>query len=292
MTSAPNSPASFDRRVKTRRIAFGYDTLPKHFVDGDIVMSHIMAVLSATFPKGEQFFVDSVRNYREEINGDELRQQVAGFIGQETMHGREHDRLNAILHDMGYPTRFVDRATGFVLGAIHDRAPRSVQLALTAAAEHFTSVLAEQILADDPFAGQEVPEEVRALFRWHALEECEHKAVAFDVYRQQVGNEAVRLLVMDVATAIIAGVTAAALLSCVITDRSARNPIRFAASLLNLRNSPFARKTILLRLAEYHRPGFHPDDRDTEELVVRWREELFGEAGNLRDRLLRSATPA
>jgi predicted metal-dependent hydrolase len=289
MTSAT---ASFDRTVKTRRIAFGYDSLPKHFVDGDIVMSHIMAVLSATFPKGEQFFVDSVRNYREDIDGDELRQQVAGFIGQETMHGREHDRLNAILHDMGYPTRFVDRATGFVLGAVHNRAPRSVQLALTAAAEHYTSVLAEQILADDAFGRQEVPEELRALFRWHALEECEHKSVAFDVYRQQVGNEAVRLLVMDVATVIIAGVTAAALLSCVITDRAARNPIRFAASLLNLRRSPFARRAILARIAEYHRPGFHPDDRDTEELVARWREELFGETGDLRDRLLRSAATA
>lgn len=289
MTSAT---ASFDRTVKTRRIAFGYDSLPKHFVDGDIVMSHIMAVLSATFPKGEQFFVDSVRNYREDIDGDELRQQVAGFIGQETMHGREHDRLNAILHDMGYPTRSVDRATGFVLGAVHNRAPRSVQLALTAAAEHYTSVLAEQILADDAFGRQEVPEELRALFRWHALEECEHKSVAFDVYRQQVGNEAVRLLVMDVATVIIAGVTAAALLSCVITDRAARNPIRFAASLLNLRRSPFARRAILARIAEYHRPGFHPDDRDTEELVARWREELFGETGDLRDRLLRSAATA
>lgn len=287
-----NATASFDRTVKTRRIAFGYDSLPKHFVDGDIVMSHIMAVLSATFPKGEQFFVDSVRNYREDIDGDELRQQVAGFIGQETMHGREHDRLNAILHDMGYPTRFVDRATGFVLGAVHNRAPRSVQLALTAAAEHYTSVLAEQILADDAFGRQEVPEELRALFRWHALEECEHKSVAFDVYRQQVGNEAVRLLVMDVATVIIAGVTAAALLSCVITDRAARNPIRFAASLLNLRRSPFARRAILARIAEYHRPGFHPDDRDTEELVARWREELFGETGDLRDRLLRSAATA
>lgn len=282
------NPSTYDRSVRTRRIAFGYDALPKHFVDGDIVMSHVMAILSATFPKGEQFFVDSVRNYRQEIADDDLRQQVAGFIGQETMHGREHDRLNALLHDLGYPTRFVDRATGIVLGAIHRHAPRSVQLAFTAAAEHFTSVLAEQILADDPFEGQEVPEELRSLFRWHALEECEHKSVAFDVYRDQVGSEAIRLLVMDVTTAIIAAVAATSIASCVLTDRSARNPIRFAASVLNLRNSPFARKQILLRIAEYHRPGFHPDDRDTEELVARWRAELFGDGGVLQDRVVQA----
>jgi predicted metal-dependent hydrolase len=282
------NPSEYDRSVRTRRIAFGYEAIPKHFVDGDIVMSHVMAILSATFPKGEQFFVDSVRNYRQEIADEDLRQQVAGFIGQETMHGREHDRLNALLHDLGYPTRFVDRATGIVLGAIHRHAPQSVQLAFTAAAEHFTSVLAEQILADDPFEGQEVPEELRSLFRWHALEECEHKSVAFDVYRDRVGSEAIRLLVMDVTTAIIAAVAATSIASCVLTDRSARNPIRFAASLLNLRNSPFARKKILLRIAEYHRPGFHPDDRDTEELVARWRAELFGDGGVLQDRVVRA----
>jgi predicted metal-dependent hydrolase len=97
---------------------------------------------------------------------------------------------------------------------------------------------------------------------------------------------------MDVTTAALVTVAAASIASCVLTDRSARHPLRFAASLFNLRNSPFARKTILLRIAEYHRPGFHPDDRDTEELVARWRTELFGEEGSLRDRLVRSADSA
>lgn len=286
------SPNTYDRSVRTRRIAFGYEPLPKHFVDGDIVMSHVMAILSATFPKGEQFFVDSVRNYRQDIGDEALRQQVAGFIGQETMHGREHDRLNELLHGLGYPTRFVDRATGVILGVIHRRAPKSVQLAFTAAAEHFTSILAEQLLADDSFEGQDVPEELRSLFRWHALEECEHKAVAYDVYQERVGSEAIRLLVMDVTTAILVAVAATSIASCVLTDPSARNPIRFGASLLNLRNSPFARKKLLLRIAEYHRPGFHPDDRDTEELVERWRAELFGDDGTLRDRLVRSVATA
>ena len=147
-----------------------HDALPKHFVDGDIVMSHVMAILSATFPKGEPFFVDSVRRLPP---GDRRRGAAASRSPASsggTDAGREHDRLNALLHDLGYPTRFVDRATGIVLDVIRGHAPKSVQLAFTAAAEHFTSVLAEQILADDPFEGQEVPEELRSLFRWHALE--------------------------------------------------------------------------------------------------------------------------
>ncbi|MFP5580012.1 MAG: metal-dependent hydrolase [Acidimicrobiia bacterium] len=277
-------PAEFDRSVETRRIAVPHeDGMPRHFVDGDLLQSHIMATLSATFPKGEQFFVDSVRAFRSEIDDDELRRQVAGFIGQESMHGREHDRFNEILAEMGYPTRFVDGATGAVMGLMQRVLPPSVQLAVTAAAEHFTSVLAEQILEEDAFADQDLPEDVKDLFRWHALEECEHKAVAYDVYQRCVGNEAVRLATMHALTALLGAVVVSSLLGTVLSDRSARNPVRFVRSVLNLRRSPFARKKIALRLLEYNRPGFHPDDRDTELLVTQWREALFGAEGELND---------
>ena len=170
-----NTSVDFDRSVRARRLRLGHEhPMPQHFVDGDLLMSHIMATLSATFPKGEQFFIDSVRNYRDEIDDPELRQQVGGFIGQEVMHGREHDRFNQVLADMGYPTRFVDDLTGRAMGLMQ-RLPKPVQLAITAAAEHFTSVLAEQLLQDDTFTDQDLPDDVKALFQWHALEESEHK---------------------------------------------------------------------------------------------------------------------
>ena len=289
-TLAPSSP---DRSVTTRRMSIDHDDeMPRHFLDGDLLMSHVMSVLSATFPKGEQFFVDSVRAYRDQIADEGLRRQVAGFIGQESMHGREHDRLNETLARLGYPTRFVDAATGRAMVFMQRLAPASVQLAFTAAAEHFTSVLAEQILEDDPFDDQDLPEQIQALFRWHALEEAEHKSVAFDVYDECVHNEAIRLATMHVTTALLVAVAGAALVASAVTDPAGRNPIRFVRSLLNLRNSPFARKKIALRLLEYHRPGFHPDDRDTEELVARWREALFGEAGTLNAYLAGQGQPA
>src|SRR3546814_16953086 len=87
LSRAPRTiPSDFDRSVQTRRIAVDHEgPLSRHFVEGDILQSHILAVLSATFPKGEQFFVDSVRNFRDQITDEELRRQVAGFIGQEPM---------------------------------------------------------------------------------------------------------------------------------------------------------------------------------------------------------------
>ena len=108
----PIPPAEFDRSVETRRIAVPHEEgMPRHFVDGDLLQSHIMATLSATFPKGEQFFVDSVRAFRSQIDDEELRRQVAGFIGQEAIHGREHRVFNDRLSELGYPTKEVERFT-------------------------------------------------------------------------------------------------------------------------------------------------------------------------------------
>src|SRR5438445_1086845 len=97
------------RLVRTRRIRFDYPrgSLQKHYVEGDLVMSHVVAMLSATFPEGEDFFVRSVRHYADQITDPVLQKQVAGFVGQEVTHGREHRALNERLQQMGFATRRV-----------------------------------------------------------------------------------------------------------------------------------------------------------------------------------------
>src|SRR5207302_9953995 len=98
---------SADRTVPTRRIPFedSLQDLPRHFADdGDLILSHLAAALSAVFPDGEDFFVRSVRHFRDQVSDPALKRQVAGFIGQEAMHGREHRALNDRLDALGYPT--------------------------------------------------------------------------------------------------------------------------------------------------------------------------------------------
>src|SRR4051794_6791665 len=102
------------RTVPTRRISFesSLQELPRHFAaDGDLILSHIAASLSAVFPDGEDFFVRSVRTFRDRITHPELKRQVNGFIGQEAMHGREHRAFNARLDELGYPTKRFERLT-------------------------------------------------------------------------------------------------------------------------------------------------------------------------------------
>ena len=279
--------AAAKRIVRTRRIRFDYPqgSLRKHYVDGDLVMSHIVAMLSATFPEGEDFFVRSVRHYSERITDPVLQKQVAGFVGQEVTHGREHRALNERLQEMGFATRRVDRIVKKSLA----RAERVLSplecLAMTAALEHYTAALAETLLTDERAQAMLGSTEVRSMLLWHALEESEHKAVAFDVYRTVGGSEKVRIRVMRMVTfGFLVRVSIFTLIS-MAGDKAAYNPVRLVRSLLALRHSPFLTREVVQRIREYNKVGFHPDDNDNTALLEFWTAELFGAQGRLADHL-------
>ena len=158
------------------------------------------------------------------------------------------------------------------------------QLAVTCALEHFTAIMAEQLLRKEEHrdAGHE---SVKMLWVWHALEEAEHKAVAFDVYRAVGGTYGMRVGLMLVTSAIF------------FAEQFNVHTkfLRAEGELWNLRGWARAmgyfwlRPGLFRRLApaylDYFRPGFHPEDRNTQPLIDEWRETLFGEAGELREKL-------
>jgi len=281
-----------DRTVPTRRISFeaSLQDLPKHFAaDGDLILSHLAAGLSAVFPDGEDFFVRSVRYFRDQINDPRLKRQVAGFIGQEAMHGREHRAFNDRLAQLGYPTKAVERFTRKGLQLRERLLPPTSNLAATAALEHFTATLAELILSSDDARALFGHDEVRNLFLWHALEESEHKAVAFDVYKAVGGTERMRVWTMKLLRYTFVVGMSAQVAGSVLGDREAYRRGTLRRSWRRVRRSPLLTRELWERLKDYDRPDFHPDDRDTTELVSRWREELFGERGTLNAKLITAA---
>ena len=281
-------PPTTAQPIQTRRMSFeeSLQEVPRHFgPDGDLLSSHIAACLSAVFPDGEDFFVRSVRRFRGDIADPVLKQEVGGFIGQEAVHGREHRAFNRRLSQLGYPTRFIERFTERLLAGADKVLPPKACLAATAALEHYTATLAEQLLRDEDTRALFGHEKVRELFLWHALEESEHKTVAFDVYRAVGGTERMRRVVMDAITAGFIGGVALAVGISLLGDRAAYNPWRLARSLKRLWRSPIVSARLWRELRSYNEPGFHPSDRDATELLATWREELFGAEGVLNDRL-------
>ena len=286
--SATPQTSNPDRKVPTRRISFeaSLQELPQHFAaDGDLILSHLAASLSAVFPDGEDFFVRSVRHYRDQITDPELRRQVSGFIGQEALHGREHRMFNDRLAELGYPTKRFERFTRKGLELRERVAPPISNLAATAALEHFTATLAELVLSKPEVRDLFGHDEVRNLFLWHALEESEHKAVAFDVYKAVGGSERMRVLTMKLIRAGFVVGMAVQIVVSLLGDRATYRPGNLRRSWRNFRRSGLLSRELWQQLCDYDRADFHPDDQDTDALVTEWRERLFGEAGTLNDKL-------
>jgi predicted metal-dependent hydrolase len=156
---------------------------------------------------------------------------------------------------------------------------------MTAALEHYTAALAETLLTDERAQALLGSTEVRSMLLWHALEESEHKAVAFDVYRAVGGSEKLRIRVMRMVTfGFLVRVSIFTLIS-MAGDKSAYNPVRLVRSLLELRHSPFLTREVVQRIRAYNKVGFHPDDNDNTALLEHWTDELFGTEGKLADHL-------
>jgi uncharacterized protein len=289
MTGGMASVRAPTRSVPTRPIEFDawLHDLPKHFAaDGDIVMSHVLAVLSSVFPDGEDYFVRSVEAVRHRVEDPKLRKDVEGFIGQESMHGREHRVLNARLAELGYPTRAIGTYVQ-KLTALRERfQSEQGNLAVTAALEHYTATLAETLLSDPDARAEIGHDSVRYLLLWHALEEAEHKAVAFDVYRRVGGTERMRVTTMRlIHVTFLLETSIWAMISLAMDPAARRQPRRVLQGLWRLRRSPFTSRRVVSQLFQYHRRGFHPNDRDTTELIAEWRKKLFGSDGALTDLL-------
>jgi predicted metal-dependent hydrolase len=205
------------------------------------------------------------------------------------MHGREHRVFNDRLDQLGYPAKKVERFTKKGL-EIRERimSPKS-NLAATAALEHFTATLAELVLTSEDTRDLFGHDEVRNLFLWHALEESEHKAVAFDVYKAVGGTERMRVWTMNFFRYSFVAGMAIQVAVAMLFDRETYRRGKLRRSWKKFRRSPIVSRELWEQLKDYNRPDFHPDDRDTTELVERWRTELFGAEGTLNDKLVGSA---
>jgi uncharacterized protein len=150
-------------------------------------VTHFFNALSTFFPEGEVFFIDSVLHYRDQIAAPKLAVDVKGFTGQEGMHSREHRRYNRALAASGLPVqRLEERLKGF-LDFLRRRLTPEEMLAVTIALEHYTAIMANTPLSD-PRVLEGADPALAAIWRWHAIEETEHKAVAYDVYSAVMGT--------------------------------------------------------------------------------------------------------
>jgi predicted metal-dependent hydrolase len=154
------------------------------WLGGDPVATAVFNALSLTFPDGERMFIESVRAFRSGLQG-KLAEDARAFIAQEAIHSREHASLNAHLDRRHYPVERIEGSVRRRLAFLRKLGPMRM-LGVTIALEHFTAMLAD-LFDSDPQLWNGTPEEILRLWRWHAMEETEHKAVAFDASGRRRG---------------------------------------------------------------------------------------------------------
>jgi predicted metal-dependent hydrolase len=167
-----------DLTITPRDRRFGRDeATPRWWHGGNPYASALYNALSATFPLGEAFFVESVRKFRDGAP-EPLASEIRAFTTQEVIHSREHLAFNRRAADAGYDLKPLETKVANRLALTRERPP-IVSLAATMALEHFTAILAHELLADPRhLAGAD--QATADLWRWHASEEIEHKGVAYD----------------------------------------------------------------------------------------------------------------
>jgi hypothetical protein len=255
--------------ITPRKLPHRFAEVPKHWFGGLAVPTHIANGVNLLFPEGERFFVRSVYRYLDRIEDPALRAAIKGFGGQEGRHARAHEDFFTTLRAQGYQLDRFLRFYGWLSYTLLERAaPPALRLSATAAAEHFTAIMAEGITQEAAF--EHAHPAMRQLLLWHAAEELEHKSVAFDVLQQVNPSYPLRVAGLAVATAMLATMWWSATLMLLRQDGI--GPIEAWRRLRAIRKQtgtePIARRVFARGIRAYLRRDFHPDQHDNYHLAA------------------------
>lgn len=235
---------------------------------GGPLFANLLNTFSIMLPVGERFFIDSVRAFRDDIEDPELKKAVTAFIGQEAMHGREHEALNEAIFAAVPSAERLEARLEQLFAYLQKRLPASACLSATIALEHFTALLADALLRDERVMENSDPG-YAALWRWHALEETEHKAVAYDVWEAVMGKgfEAYALRTFgQVATSALFWTL---LIPTYLEVLRSQGQLTDVKGWYRLSGHLFGRVGALRRqfgnYLSYFKPNFHPWDHDNSE---------------------------
>lgn len=249
--------------LTVRRMDFEFsDEVPEYWYGNDPFRTLLLAALSAGFPPGECFFIDSVRQFRDQISDPELKKAISAFIGQEAHHSKEHAGLNELMVRRGHAVNKIENEVARLMDKLRLKLSPAEQLAHTAAIEHFTALMSEQFLlhADEL---ESMDPQMAKLWAWHAVEETEHKAVAFDVFKAVSGDEWIRIKQMLIGSVLFTLFSTRDFLSLLYASGHFWDARMWIRGMDHF----WGRKGIFRRMIpsylKYYRRDFHPSQHDS-----------------------------
>ncbi len=269
----PSPVPVIEATITPRDVDFDLD--PTHAMDwlgGSKEQTLFLNALSILFPPGERFFIASVLANRAGVTDPKLKDEIKAFCTQEAFHTREHIAYNAALKTFVDSDR-LDRELTEYLAWVKKTLPAGGPLLATCALEHFTAIMAHALLEDKTYMKGAQPDYER-MWTWHALEECEHKAVAYDVFRATMKGPFVefrRMAVMFLTTLTFFKFIGKHVLALMTAQGLAKSPVSWAKLLWYVFGAPGIMRRIAGPYLKYYNPKFHPNDIDDSAALARTR---------------------
>jgi len=273
--SPGRSPDDLDIIVRNRKFGRGTKTR-RWWLNGDPVGTAWFNALSATFPRGEAFFIESVKAHR---NGapPKLDAEIRAFVKQEINHTREHIVFNKLAENAGYDISFIDQRVEEMLALTKGR-PQILNLAATMALEHFTAMLGQELLTH-PAHLDGADGDLGDLWKWHSAEEVEHKGVAYDTWLHATREWTrfkrwrVKSLMMLIVTKNFITHRVSDMVELLAQDGIPAGEARRRIAAYLLWKPGFLRR-IAGQWAAYFLPGFHPWNHDDRPLIRKYESEF------------------
>ena len=259
-----------DLTITPRDRRFGRsDAQKRWWLGGDPIATAFYNALSITFPKGEAFFIESVKAFRDDAP-EKLEREIRAFVMQEVMHSREHVAFNKRVAEAGYDVAGLERVVLETL-KLTDGRPQILNLAVTMALEHYTAIMAQQMLTNPrTFAGADA--EQVDLWSWHAIEEIEHKGVAYDTWLHATRDWSrwkrwkVKSLMMLIVTFKFWPKRVRGMLELLRQDGLTGWKVKARIAWF-LFGAPGTLRTLLFPWLAFFMPGFHPWNHDDRALI-------------------------
>jgi predicted metal-dependent hydrolase len=246
--------------------------IPRHWFGGDPFKTRFFDAMSLLFPEGEKFFIQCVRDYRDRITDPQMQADVKDFIYQEGQHGMVHDAYNRRVAAQGVAVDHIEARMLKMLAFQRRNFSRKMTLAQTAAAEHMTAIMAHSFMADREMFAPADPR-MRALYVWHAIEEIEHKSVAFDVMQKVAkigyGWRMLGMLYLSIVFPLHTFLIMAHMLRVDGVKNRFRTWMRGLAWLYGPRG---VMTKLLPHYLAYFKPGFHPWSEGQMATYTTWRQ--------------------
>ncbi|MBM4246394.1 MAG: metal-dependent hydrolase [Deltaproteobacteria bacterium] len=274
MTTHPAASSGHDIPLRKPDLEFDATSIPRHWMNGNAFATHFFNGLNLVFPDGERFFVKAVHDHLDRITDPVLLRQAKEFAAQEGQHANQHEKYFDCLRAQGYEVdRYLRRFHHFMTWT-NRWIPASLRLSVTAGAEHYTAVLGAGAIEEFHLLADADPT-MRKLIIWHATEEIEHKAVAFDVLRATHPSYLLRITGFVIATIALFGWAFVGTRMLLREDGISRRDVEAQRRLAMARDQGRGLARIRAGVRAYFRRDFHPDEQDHLELARRRLGELM-----------------